>query len=217
VSAALAAKEGYELYFLTVDYGQKTAERELACARALAEALGATQIKILTLDWLKDLVESGLLDTRVHLAPQNEDLEYVPFRNTLLLSIAVAWAETLRANCVFIGSTGADRICPDNSPEYMQAFQQIICLGTKIKTDIELCAPLVMYDKTTVVRLGRQLGVPYECTWSCQNSTEIACGECSNCRARLRAFESCGLIDPLSPSPEKASLGEMSLQTRRRS
>lgn len=197
VAVAIAKAEGYDLYFLTVDYGQVTSTKELNCAEKLAEFYQIKELQIIKLDWLRRIGGSALLDPNVKLTPENEALEYVPFRNTVLLSIGVAWAEVLRAGAVFIGSTGGDRICPDNSPDYIEAMQQVIRLGTKLKTDIALRAPLLQGTKKEAVMRGFELKVPFELTWSCQNCEDVACGECSNCRARLQAFAANGLQDPV--------------------
>jgi glycine cleavage system T protein/queuosine biosynthesis protein QueC len=196
VAAALAAKEGYDLYFLVGDYGQVTNTKEVACARALAGHFQARQIRVIDLGWLRDMGGSGLTSPKIYLSPENADLEYVPFRNTILLAAAVAWAEVIGAEAVFIGSTGPPWHTPDNSPEYFQAFQEVVRIGTK-KKDIMIRAPFCQSKKRDVVQTGINLGVPFHLTWSCHNYEDIACGDCSNCRDRLHAFQELGIEDPI--------------------
>jgi 7-cyano-7-deazaguanine synthase len=123
--------------------------------------------------------------------------EYVPNRNAILESQAIAYAEFLRAGAVCIGSTGGDHICPDNSPDFVKAMQNLIDQGTMLKSPIQLVAPLMATDKTGAVKLGTELKVPFEFTWSCHNNTDKACGKCSNCEARIEAFELNGIKDPI--------------------
>lgn len=199
VTAAFAQRDGFKTEFLFVDYGQKTSTREARSARSLAFHYGAEALRVVKLPWLKDFGQShsGLFDRNVELTPTNSQFEYVPFRNTILLSVATALAEVSGADRVYIGSTGSDRICPDNSPEYLEAFQQVMGLGTMIKRDIQLTAPLSAMDKKQVVETGLDLNVPFEKSWSCHNATRVACGNCSNCVGRVAAFQSLGVKDPL--------------------
>lgn len=197
VTVAVAQRDGFNTRFLFVDYGQKTASKERRSATALAEHFQTETPNIVRLPWLKEFGGSGLFRTDVTLNKDNEKFEYVPFRNSLLLAIGVALAEVSGADRVYIGSTGSDRIAPDNSPEFIEAFQRLTRLGTMLKTDIQITAPLIELNKQGVVKLGIDLNVPFEKTWSCHNTSELACGGCSNCRSRLAAFQSLGLRDPL--------------------
>lgn len=198
VTIALALKEGYSIYMLYIDYGQHTSQKELSCAREQAAYFQAKEFRIVPFPWLRQIGGSGMIDDGVILTPENAALEYVPFRNTILLSMAVAWAEVLRAESVFIGSIGGPWITPDNSPAYFEAFQQVVKIGTKLKNDIAIRAPFCRSTKTDVVKKGAELHVPFHITWSCQNFNDEACGKCSNCRDRLQAFASLGLTDPIS-------------------
>jgi 7-cyano-7-deazaguanine synthase len=197
VAAAIAKKSGYDLYFLFFDYGQKTVNKEKICFLKLAKFYKAKEAKIISLPWVKKLGGSALTDDETILTPENFNLEYVPFRNTIFLSAAVAWAEVILADAVFIGSCGGDRICPDNSPLYINSFQKLVKVGTKLKTNIKIKAPLLRGDKTYVVAIGKRLGVPFELTWSCHNFTDRACGLCSNCLSRIKAFAENSLKDPI--------------------
>lgn len=198
VAAGVAKSRGFDLYFLFVDYGQKTLEKEQRCVEMLADHFKPTQVLSLDFTWLKDMGQSALFDPNTPLNEDNFLLEYVPFRNTILLSAATAWAETIGADSIFIGSSGGDHICPDNNPQYLKAFQQVVAEGTMLKKDIKIEAPLVETDKTEAVKMGRGLDVPFELTWSCHNNTDKACGHCSNCKSRLEAFTNLGQTDPIT-------------------
>lgn len=197
VTAAIAKEDGFANRFLFVDYGQKTNGKEKKSAAALARHFKAVAMDVVKLPWLKSFGGSGLFRKDVQLDESNETFEYVPFRNSILLAVATALAEVSDADRVYIGSTGSDRIAPDNSPEFIEAFQQLTKLGTMIKTDIQITAPLIDMNKEQVIQKGVNLNVPFELTWSCHNATQLACGGCSNCRSRQAAFQSLGLVDPL--------------------
>jgi len=193
VSAALMKQAGFELDFIFFDWGQKTLTRELSCAESLSKYYGAN-LKIVEVPILKSLPGISLTERETLTVPINE---YVPNRNAILESQAIAYAEFLRAGAVCIGSTGGDHICPDNSPDFVKAMQNLIDQGTMLKSPIQLVAPLMATDKTGAVKLGTELKVPFEFTWSCHNNTDKACGKCSNCEARIEAFELNGIKDPI--------------------
>lgn len=197
VTVAVAQRDNFQTRFLFVDYGQKTVGKESRSTAALADHFQAASFDVVRLPWLRRFGGSGLFRKDVELNASNEKFEYVPFRNSLLLAVGVALAEVLGAARVYIGSTGSDRIAPDNSPEFIAAFQELTKLGTMLKTDIAITAPLIKMNKAQVVQTGVALSVPFEKTWSCHNSVRLACGGCSNCRSRQAAFQSLGLTDPL--------------------
>ena len=197
VAAAVAKNEGFELYFLFLNYGQKTLEKEQECVEKLAKHYKPQEIRSININWLRDFGKSALFDPEIPLNEKNFLLEYVPFRNSIFLSAATAWAETLGADAIFVGSSGGDHICPDNSPQYLRAFQEVITEGTMLKNDIKIEAPLIKTDKNGAVQMGKELYVPFELTWSCHNNTDVACGHCSNCKARIEAFTNSGEIDPI--------------------
>jgi 7-cyano-7-deazaguanine synthase len=123
---------------------------------------------------------------------------YVPFRNSLFLSAAVAWAEVLGAEAVFIGANILDNPgYPDCRPEYFAAFQHLVQLGTRPETRITLHTPLIQLDKAGIIRLGLELGAPLHLTWSCYQNNTRACGHCSSCRLRLKGFAVVGRQDPI--------------------
>lgn len=200
VAAALQQIEGFKQYFLTFNYGQNSARMEETCARNLASHFGAVDHKIVQLNFLSEIGGSGMTKEGFELSQKTQHLEYVPFRNTIFLSIAVAWAEVLGAERVVIGSIGAPWITPDNSPEYFDKFQAVVNIATKLKTDIRVLAPFCRSNKTDVIKRGLELDVPFEKTWSCQNSNDLACGICGNCKARLKAFNELNIKDPIKYS-----------------
>lgn len=200
VISGVAREQGCNIYGLFFDYGQKNIHHERNCSAQIAQRMHFVDYKTIALPYLKEIGGSALFDPDIPLDSTNFLSEYVPFRNSQFLSIATAWAEVLQARRIYIGSTGGDRVCPDNSREYLEAFQRVIFQGTLINKDIHITAPLLDTDKTGAVRIGSQLNVPFEYTWSCHNEKVTACGQCSNCVTRLKAFRENGLVDPISYS-----------------
>lgn len=193
VSTAIMINAGFETHFIFFDWGQKTLKRELECATKLAGYYKA-DLKVVEVPFLKTLPGVSLTQTETLTVAINE---YVPNRNAILESQAVAYAEFLRAGAVCIGSTGGDHICPDNSPVFVAIMQNLVDQGTMLRPAIKMLAPLMNTDKTGAVEIGRRLKVPFEFTWSCHNNTEKACGKCSNCEARIEAFQLNGIKDPI--------------------
>lgn len=193
VAAALMAEAGFELHFIFFDWGQKTYEKELKCAQALAKHYHA-DLKIVEVPFLKTLPGVSMTQKETLTTEINE---YVPNRNAILESQAVAYAEYLKAGAVCIGSTGGDHIAPDNSPQFIDAMQRLIDEGTVLKPPVQIVAPLMPTNKTGAVKLGLKLNVPFELTWSCHNNTEAACGYCSNCKSRIEAFNLNESHDPI--------------------
>ncbi len=192
---ALSQKQGYELYCMFINYGQNNIAHELKAVQDLVHYYNAKELKILELTWFKEIGGSGLVDS-TYINDKNKKAEYVPFRNTVILSMAMAWADAIGADAIFYGSTGAPWITPDNSPEYFEAFRTVAKLGA-MKKDIEIFSPFNKMKKVEVISLGLKLGVPYEKTWSCHNNLKYHCGECSQCLDRKKAFEQLGLSDPV--------------------
>ncbi len=202
-AAFLARDRGYAILALHVNYGQRTMERERECSRTIARLLGAEEYMEVDIGYLVEIGGSSLTDRRMEVEEFDAAREglpntYVPFRNANLLSIATSLAEARGAEAIFIGAQALDYSgYPDCRPEFMKAFQQVIDLGTSGRTRIRLCAPFLHMTKTDILRLGLSLGVPYEHTWSCYRSGEIACGTCGSCHFRQRAFREAGVRDPL--------------------
>lgn len=185
-------------YFLFCDYGQKTLERERRAFDDLCEHYIPTGAQVVDMRWLRQVGNSGLFEEETRLNPTNKQREYVPFRNASMLCAAVALAETVEAKAVLIGSTGGDRVCPDNSKAFMDAFQRTMDEGTMTESTISLVTPLIELDKKGVISLGLSLDAPFHLSWSCHNNVgREACGQCTNCIARRKAFTELGQKDPV--------------------
>jgi 7-cyano-7-deazaguanine synthase len=204
---AIARAEGYEPYALTVRYGQRHAV-ELEAARRVAGAFGVAKHLVTDVD-LGAVAGSALTDDIP--VPKGRDLveegipsTYVPARNTVLLSIALAWAEVLGASDIFIGVNALDYSgYPDCRPGYLEAFQRMADLATKAGVEgaqrLAIHAPLIAMTKGEIVRRGLELGVDYGMTSTCYDPAPdgTACGECDACRLRLRGFAEAGTTDPV--------------------
>lgn len=198
-----AIDRSYEPYFLHTSYGQQTENREHECAKALANEVDAADFLHIETSHLSAIGASSLTDEEMQV--QEADLEsdeiptsYVPFRNANLLSMAVSYAEANECSAVFIGAHSEDFSgYPDCRPEFFDAFQRVIEVGTKPETEIELVAPFAKWSKTEIAERGLELGVPYELTWSCYRDEEPACGTCDACAFRLEAFRKAGSRDPI--------------------
>ena len=202
----LAKSEGYDCYALSFDYQQRH-RRELEAARTISTAVGVAAHQVVSFD-LRLWGGSALTDDRVDL-PQDRDLAamsesipvtYVPARNTIFLSFALAYAEAIAASRVYIGVNALDYSgYPDCRPDYIDAMRSVYRLGTKQGREgdpIEIITPLIDLKKTEIIQLGDRLGVPWVDTWSCYSGDLVPCGVCDSCRLRLAAFEELGLVDP---------------------
>ncbi|KAB8333147.1 7-cyano-7-deazaguanine synthase QueC [Scytonema tolypothrichoides VB-61278] len=203
-----AIADGYNCHTISFDYQQRH-RRELDSALAIAQKAGVVDQQVVKFD-LRQWGGSALTDDAIEL-PQKRDLEemsqsipvtYVPARNTIFLSFALAYAETISAQCVYIGVNALDYSgYPDCRPDYIQAMQEVFRLGTKQGREgqsISIKTPLIQLKKTEIIQLGNKLGVPWELTWSCYQGDDVACGVCDSCRLRLAAFGELGLKDPLA-------------------
>ncbi len=204
---ALTKSDGFDIVALTFDYGQRH-RKEVEAAKRVAKHFGVPDHRIVKLD-LTAIGGSALTDTRIRV-PEQRSLEeigrgipptYVPARNTILLSYALALAEATGAKAIMIAAQYHDYAgYPDCRPEYYLAFQEIARLGTKrgVEGDvIEIRTPLIEMTKADVVRKGEELGVPWKLTWSCYHGGEKACGVCDSCQLRLKGFREAGVKDPL--------------------
>jgi 7-cyano-7-deazaguanine synthase len=203
-AAAIAVAEGFEVYALTVRYGQVHA-REVEAARAVASAVGAAGHVELDLD-LRGVAVSAL--TGAAAIPKNRPIDaaipatYVPARNTIFLSLALAWAESLGARDVFIGVNALDYSgYPDCRPEFIAAFEALASLATKAGVEgarFTVHAPLIRMTKAEIVRRGLELGVDYGLTHSCYDPLPDGrpCGRCDSCVLRARGFAEAGVQDP---------------------
>ncbi len=198
-----AASRGYDLFFLHTSYGQRTESKEYDCARQLAETLGAADFLHIETDHLQQIGGSALTDAEIAVGEADLDSEeipdtYVPFRNANLLSMAVSYAEANGCEAVFVGAHSEDFAgYPDCRPEFFEAFETMVAVGTKPETTITVEVPFVENTKTEIAARGVELGVPFEQTWSCYRAEEPACGTCDSCAFRLQAFQRVGVRDPI--------------------
>lgn len=200
---ALAKGQGYACHALSVDYGQRH-HAELAASQRVAAALGAAAHRTLHID-LTAFGGSALTDSSIAVPEQPSTgipLTYVPARNTIMLSLALAWAEVLGAQDIFIGVNAVDYSgYPDCRPEYVAAFERMANLATRAGVEgqrLAIHAPLIALSKADIIRQGVRLGVDYGLTVSCYQADEEgrACGVCDSCRLRRAGFEQAGVPDP---------------------
>lgn len=199
---AMAREQGYACYALSVDYGQRH-HAELAAAKRVADTLGATEHRVINID-LTAFGGSALTDSKIAV-PEHESsgipLTYVPARNTIMLSLALAWAEVLQSQDIFFGVNAVDYSgYPDCRPEYVAAFERMSNLATKAAVEghpLTLHAPLLHLSKAEIIQQGIKLGVDYSMTVSCYQADEEgrACGVCDSCRLRREGFELAGISD----------------------
>jgi len=204
-AGAMAKADGYELNALTIRYGQVHA-REIEAARQVAAALGVSQHLELEVPLSKiggsALVGDGAIPKDRSLTASDIPSTYVPARNTVFLSLAMAWAEVLGAGAIVIGVNALDYSgYPDCRPEYLRAFERLASLATKAGVEgrsLTILAPLLELTKADIIRRGLDLGVDYGLTLSCYDPGPDGrpCGHCDSCRLRARGFSEAGAIDP---------------------
>jgi 7-cyano-7-deazaguanine synthase len=201
VCAALAVRD-HEAAAVHVSYGQRTEERERQSFIAICQRLKIRDRLMIRNEALRAIGGSALTDDAIAV-PTAEPIgrgipvTYVPFRNAHFLAVAVSWAETLGAEKVYIGAVEPDSSgYPDCRPAYYKAFNEVVRTGTK-EGKIEVVTPLIAMRKVEIVRLGLELGAPFDLTWSCYSREDRACGVCDSCVLRRRAFEAAGVQDPI--------------------
>jgi 7-cyano-7-deazaguanine synthase len=204
---AVARKNGYEVFALSFDYGQRHG-RELQGARKIASFFDVGEHLVLKIP-LGELGGSALTDKRIHIpsgkGPWREGASipatYVPGRNLILLSFAAAYAEVLGAEAVFIGANALDYSgYPDCRPEFLRRFERTVAKGTRRGVSgkpLRIIAPLLHLSKADIVRLGASLGVPFLLTWSCYRGGKRPCGRCDSCLIRAKGFAEAKMKDPL--------------------
>jgi len=201
VCATLAARD-HDATALHISYGQRTESRERDSFQRICDRLGLRERLVVRNEALRLIGGSALTDEKIevpesHTIRSDIPVTYVPFRNAHFLSVAVSWAEVLGASKIYIGAVEQDSSgYPDCRPAYYEAFNRVIANGTKVG-GIEIVTPLIAMRKSEIVRLGLQLGAPFELTWSCYSHEERACGVCDSCVLRLRAFRDAGATDPI--------------------
>lgn len=201
---ALACRDGFECHALSVNYGQRH-QAELAAAKRVADALGAREHRVIALD-LQAFGGSALTDRSLDVptdgASKGIPITYVPARNTIFLSLALAWAEVLGASAIFIGANAVDYSgYPDCRPEYLQAFEAMANLATRAAVEgnpLVINAPLVRMTKAQIILAGLEAGVDFRLTVSCYqaDASGSACGVCDACRVRRSGFGAAGIDDP---------------------
>ncbi|MEX0798495.1 MAG: 7-cyano-7-deazaguanine synthase QueC [Bacteriovoracaceae bacterium] len=205
VCAAIANQKHERLAFLHLTYGQKTGAKEKSCFKLIADHyhVASEDRKIVDISFLSQIGGSSLTDEKLRVANYWDGSEttipssYVPFRNTHILAMAVSWAEVIDAKDIYIGANYEDSPgYPDCSPEYYQAFNQLIKAGTK-EGDIQVRTPVLMDRKEAIVKKAVDLKAPLELSWSCYKEESAACGVCDSCALRLRGFKRAGMKDPL--------------------
>jgi 7-cyano-7-deazaguanine synthase len=205
---AIAHKQGFELHTLAFDYGQRH-QCEVEAAADIARRYHVREQKTVHID-LRAFGGSALTadiavphGRSVAEMAQDIPITYVPARNTIFLSFALAYAEVSGANDIFLGINAIDYSgYPDCRPEYLEAYERMANLATKASTQdgrqMRIHAPLLRMGKSDIIRTGVDLGVPYEYTWSCYEGADLACGTCDSCLLRLAGFAEAGLTDPIA-------------------
>jgi 7-cyano-7-deazaguanine synthase len=210
VSTAIARERhgAGNIALLHAGYGQRTQRRERRAFEEIADFYGVSERLVVQLDHFRAIGGSALTDEEIAV-PENElnapgpqssaiPVTYVPFRNAHFLSVAVSWAEAIGAGAIYIGAVAEDSSgYPDCRPEYYKVFQELIRVGTRPETQIEMVTPVITLKKSEIIRRGLQLGAPLDLTWSCYQDEEMACGACDSCLLRLRAFAETGATDPI--------------------
>lgn len=193
----------FNLYFLHVNYGQKTQSRELKAFNDLAAYYKVKGKLVVDISHLKDIGGSSLTDEKVKISKADLNSKkiptsYVPFRNANILSVAVSWAEVIKAEKIFIGAVEEDSSgYPDCRKEFFKAFNKMISKGTKPDLKIKVETPIINLSKKEIVIKSMKLNSPLHLTWSCYKENKIACGICDSCALRLRGFQQTGYQDPV--------------------
>ncbi len=202
VCAALAARD-HDAAALHVSYGQRTEHREAESFLKICDRLGIHDRLLIRNEVLRAVGGSALTDREIAVPDAGPQIgheipvTYVPFRNAHFLAAAVSWAEVLGAEQIYIGAVEQDSSgYPDCRPAYYEAFNRVIQAGTK-EGRIRIVTPLIQMRKAEIVRVGLELGAPFDLTWSCYSRGDRACGVCDSCVLRRKAFEAAGASDPL--------------------
>ncbi len=192
-----------ELAFLHASYRQPTEARERRAFDEIADFYGVSRRLAVSFEHLAQIGGSSLTDPSMPVTEADLDApgiptSYVPFRNAHLLAVATSWAEVSGARRVYIGAVAEDSSgYPDCRPEFYEAFQRVVEVGTRPETRVEIRTPVIHMRKAEIIRRGVELGAPLALTWSCYRAEERACGGCDSCALRLRAFREAGLEDPI--------------------
>jgi len=204
VTAAIANQDyPRRMAFLHFCYGQRTESRELEAFEKIADFYGVKLRKVVRTDYLKEIGGSSLTDERIAVPtgpspPDSIPSTYVPFRNTHILALAVSWAEVIGAERIYIGAVAEDSAgYPDCQPEYYDAYNRLIAVGTKVGDKLRIVTPVIHMTKAEIVKKGMEIGAPLNLTWSCYKNEDVACGKCDSCVRRRHAFQAAGVPDPV--------------------
>ena len=202
-----ALSEGYDIYAVSYDYGQRHGTREIACAKKTIENTQTRELKVLDLSFFKDIVTtSSLTNDKIDVAKTRDVLgdpqtvNYVPNRNMMMLSICSAYAESVGADVVFHGAALIDSQAGywDGSQEFVQAINNVNELNRRDR--VRISAPLILKSKKDIIQMGVNLGVDFSNTWTCYEGKEEACGYCTACSSRIKGFIDAGYVDPVKYS-----------------
>jgi 7-cyano-7-deazaguanine synthase len=206
---AIQAHSAEHVALLHAGYGQRTQKRERQAFESIADFYDVPHRLVVQLDHFRVIGGSALTDGSIAVPehqhiPETSDVSeipitYVPFRNAHFLSVAVSWAEVIGAHSIYIGAVAEDSSgYPDCRPEYYRVFQELIRVGTRPETNMEIATPVICLKKSEIIRKGIELGAPLHLTWSCYQSEDTPCRVCDSCLLRMRAFAEAGASDPIS-------------------
>ncbi|MBL6990572.1 MAG: 7-cyano-7-deazaguanine synthase QueC [Bacteriovoracaceae bacterium] len=204
VTAAIACKNHSNVYFLHLNYGQNTEQKELGSFHQIADhyGIGNDQRKVIDISFLKQIGGSSLTDDSIDVQAYSGDSHqipnsYVPFRNTHIIAMAVSWAEVIGALKIYIGAVSEDSSgYPDCRPSYYKAMNNLIKEGTK-EGNIEIITPVLYLKKKEIVKKAIELKAPLAMSWSCYKNEDKACGVCDSCVLRLNGFKAANIEDPI--------------------
>ena len=202
---AAVARQNFDLALFFLDYGHRTNARERRAFHDIADHYGVPAGRRLAAgtDALRQVGKSALTDRNIPVPDAVADridvpVTYVPFRNALLLSLGVSWAESVGASSVYLGAVEDDGSgYPDCTQAFCDAFARAVDSGTRPDSHIRILTPVIHLRKAQIVRLGTELGAPLHLTWSCYRNSDRACGRCDSCILRLKAFKASGIPDPV--------------------
>ena len=202
VTAGIAQKECEEICFLHLNYGQKTELKEAEVFEKIAKHFKPKEVLNVDVSYLQQIGGSSLTDDDIPVKDFSGEGgvpdSYVPFRNAHLITIATSWAEIIGAEKIYIGAVEEDSSgYPDCRESFYKSFEQAIDLGTKDETKIRIITPIIHKRKAEIIKLGKEMQIPLELSWSCYKNNELACGVCDSCVLRINAFKEAGMKDPI--------------------
>ena len=203
VTASCAKEDGYELYFLHINYKQKTEKKELDSFNRISDFFNVKKKLVINMNYFSDIGGSCLTDSDIKVPDGNLNntkipISYVPFRNANILAAATSWAEIINAEKIYIGAVEEDSSgYPDCRRSFYDAFEKTINEGTKPNTKITIKSPLINLSKKEIIFKGLELKSPLELTWSCYKNEDVACQKCDSCLLRARGFEQAKKLDPI--------------------